>query len=274
MTNKPDIAVTADGLVVLRADPRHSSVLKDQDPHAKWFVTDAGKQFMQMATSMDPIYVQFNMARYDYMTQQMKQAVHEVDQVVIVGSGYDTRPLWLEEFQKRQIPVYEIDQPHVIESKKAVLAKHEVKIPHWLHLVSANLSQSNLLDELTSHGYQKNKKTYVHIEGVIFFLPEELVSRILDTAWIRLGKGSVVLFDCWINQRINFKNQQFKKKTGKKLFGKWPFSDDSKGFMGDLFRLGYSAVDIVWLDSLAKQMYEDDLSIETPKAWPIIKAQI
>lgn len=273
MTEKPDIAVTADGLVVLRADLQYSSVLKEQDPHAKWFVTEAGKQFVQMATSMDPVYVQFNMARYNYMTQQMKQAVQQVDQVVIAGAGYDTRPLWLKEFQKRQIPVFEIDQEHVIESKKAVLAKHGVEIPDWLHFVPANLAQTNLIDELTSHGYRKNKKTYVHIEGVLFFLPEDLVSRILDIRWLQLGKGSIVLFDCWTNQRINFKNEQFEKKTGKKLFGQWPFSDDSKAFMIDLFRSGYPAVDIVCLDALAKQMYGNDLPIETPEAWSIVKTQ-
>src|SRR5437899_1672592 len=89
------VQVTADGLIDLRLHSDLAKRLKLQCPYDHLFWTAEGADLARMAGALDPIYAPYNIARYKWFTDRMVQAAADFPQILILGSGYDTRSLIL-----------------------------------------------------------------------------------------------------------------------------------------------------------------------------------
>jgi len=264
--------VSADGCVVIRAGPLAKAMGID-DPFAAGFVNEAGIRFFEMARKVDPHYEPHNLCRFKFTSALLEEIAPQMSQAVILGAGFDCRPLYLKVFSGGAVAVYEIDTSAQIRHKRQTLSRNAVNVPAWIEFISCDLN-GDLLGELRGRGYDPEKKSVVLIEGLIFSLPPGLVRRLLDPGTLKLAQGSAVIFDCWNSARIESLNGKLRETAGRSFFFRCDFSDDKKAFIGELKALGYSAASVTSLDELARK-YLPGRAPEVPESgWRVVLARV
>jgi methyltransferase (TIGR00027 family) len=115
--------------------------------------------------------------RKRFIDDKLAEALADVDAVVILGSGMDTRGFRLA--RGSDIPVFEVDLPVNIARKKAAVQRALTNIPNSVHLVPLNFERDDLIGSLTEHGYRTDARTFFVWEGVTQYLTEDAVRTTL-----------------------------------------------------------------------------------------------
>lgn len=111
-----------------------------------------------------------------------------IRQVVILGSGMDTRPYRL--WWPLGTTVYEIDQPQVIDFKTEVLRGLSAELTANRRAVSVDLRQ-DWLDGLRRVGFDAAQPTVWVAEGLLVgYLPPDAQNRLLETLSAVSASGS------------------------------------------------------------------------------------
>lgn len=116
-----------------------------------------------------------------------------VEQVVILGAGFDTRAYRLQAFSK--IRVFEVDLPHTQKAKVAKLKAVLKKWPDWVTFVPVDFEKDRLDEKLLAAGYKGDSKTLFIWEGVTPYLTRESVDRTLSLVVANSSPGSSIIFD-------------------------------------------------------------------------------
>ena len=141
-----------------------------------------------------PGYTNSVVARVRYFDDVIKLSAQEgLEQLVIMGAGYDTRAYRIEELEK--VHVFEVDHPDTIEVKKDKIKEIFGIIPAHVTYVPADLEVEKLDPRLAESGYDKTKKTLFAMEGLIYYLPPEAVDELLSFIVHSSGEKSAVVFD-------------------------------------------------------------------------------
>lgn len=111
--------------------------------------------------------------RKRFIDDKLFAALADVDAVVILGSGMDTRGLRLA--RTSDIPVFEVDLPVNIARKKSAVGR----APSSVHLVPLDFERDDLIGTLTEHGYATDARTFFVWEGVTQYLTEDAVRTTL-----------------------------------------------------------------------------------------------
>ncbi|PXW25057.1 UNVERIFIED_CONTAM: methyltransferase (TIGR00027 family) [Williamsia faeni] len=120
----------------------------------------------------------------------LKATANGVHQVVILGSGLDTRAARLD--LPTDCIVFEIDQLSVISYKKQILAEHDVYIDVDWRPRGGDL-EGEWLRELTTAGFDPQVPTAWIIEGVLFYFSDETVAQLIQTVTDHSAAGSELL---------------------------------------------------------------------------------
>jgi methyltransferase (TIGR00027 family) len=96
--------------------------------------------------------------RKRYIDEKLIEAVDEIDAVVNLGAGFDTRVYRLPALA--DLPAWEIDQPENIAPKRLRLGKLFGAIPPHVNLVPIDFDRQDLGAVLTAHGYSAAKRTF------------------------------------------------------------------------------------------------------------------
>lgn len=131
------------------------------------------------------------MCRKRYIDEKLIDSVKHIDAVVNLGAGFDTRAYRLPALSG--IPVWEVDQPVNIESKRARLIKVFGSIPAHIKLVAIDFDREDLGTVLESHGYSTDKRTFFIWEAVTQYLTEKGV-RTAFAFLARAARGSRIAF--------------------------------------------------------------------------------
>ena len=268
------IQVTADALVVIRADETLAGPFGVVDPYARLFVTDAGKRMVEMAESVDTCYVSFNLVRYCYFTGRIREATTRYRQFIFLGAGYDTRAISMPEFGSGEFDVFEVDYPEKLASKRRILTQAGVPVPPYVRHVPMNLAQPGLLRRLCEAGFRPSEPTLVLMEGLVFFLAGETTAQLLDPGTLELAAGSTVTFDYWSNERIHRLNGRVEERSGRRLFSRFPFPDLPEGLQPALSGLGYRDVAIRDMDALVAGFRQGDREAAHPDNWFVARAAV
>ena len=110
------------------------------------------------------------MCRKRYIDEKLLDAVDQVEAVVNLGAGYDTRVYRFPELTK--LPVWEVDQPVNITPKQARLQKIFGDVPAHVRLVPIDFDKETLETVLTAQGYSLAKPTFFIWEAVTQYLTE------------------------------------------------------------------------------------------------------
>ena len=119
--------------------------------------------------------------RKRFIGDKLKEALGDtpdIDAVVILGSGLDTRPYRLT--RQVRIPVFEVDLPVNIALKAKTVRRVLGELPLSVRLVALDFESDDLLTALAEHGYHTDYRAFFICEGVTQYLTEDAVRRILE----------------------------------------------------------------------------------------------
>lgn len=138
---------------------------------------------------------EYFLARTAWFDEAFTEALKSgVEQVVILGAGYDTRA-WRFADHVGDRRVFEFDAPATQRRKLEMLAAAEISQPTHLSLASLDLAREDLTDALAGAGLLFSRRTLVLCQGVTYYLSPEAVSRTLELVSGRLPTGSEFCFD-------------------------------------------------------------------------------
>ncbi|MDP7729029.1 MULTISPECIES: SAM-dependent methyltransferase [Mycobacterium] len=116
--------------------------------------------------------------RKRFIGDKLAEALDEVDAVVILGAGLDTRAYRLT--RRIRKPVFEVDLPVNIARKARTVRKVLGELPLSVRLVALDFEHDDLLTALAEHGYHIDYRTFFIWEGVTQYLTEDAVRATLD----------------------------------------------------------------------------------------------
>jgi methyltransferase (TIGR00027 family) len=142
-----------------------------------------------------PGMYEFMIARTAFFDQVVVEALYEnIPQIVILGSGYDSRPYRFKDLF-RDTRIFELDAPPTQQRKREILSQAGIPLPEKLIFVPINFNSDNLKDVLTRAGYSVNSQTLFIWEGVTYYLSTEVVDAILESIRSISPAGSSLCFD-------------------------------------------------------------------------------
>lgn len=115
--------------------------------------------------------------RKRFIDDKLDEALADVDAVVILGAGLDTRSVRLA--RRSDIPVFEVDLPVNIARKRAAVQRALGDVPPSVRLVPLDFERDDLVDTLSRHGWRTDARTFVIWEGVTQYLTEGAVRATL-----------------------------------------------------------------------------------------------
>ena len=136
----------------------------------------------------------FTIARTRHFDEALLAGVRDgVQQVVILGAGYDSRAFRFED-ELRGVKVFELDHPGTQARKKQLLAARNAELPENLTLIGIDFAKQSFRKLLPEHGFRHDLKTLFLWEGVSYYLPLQAVDDVL-TFVAGCASGSSVVFD-------------------------------------------------------------------------------
>jgi methyltransferase (TIGR00027 family) len=116
-------------------------------------------------------------SRKRYIDDKLDEALPNIDSVVVLGAGLDTRAYRLA--RRSDIPVFEVDLPVNIARKQAAVQRALGAQPASVHLVPLDFETDDLIGALTERGYRPDARTFFIWEGVTQYLTEDAVRATL-----------------------------------------------------------------------------------------------
>jgi len=115
-----------------------------------------------------------------------------LDQVVILGAGFDTRAYRIAGMD--QVQVFEVDLPGTRKLKHKRLEKVLGAVPGNVTLIGMDFDHENLADTLSAAGFKVGVRTLFIWEGVTQYITAEAVNNTLETVAAVSGVGSAIVF--------------------------------------------------------------------------------
>lgn len=116
--------------------------------------------------------------RKRYIDEKVSDPVSEIDAVVILGSGLDTRPYRIARYSN--LPVHELDQPVNIERKTAAVQRALGGVPASVHLAGVDFEHDDVMTVLADNGFRDTGRTLFIWEGVTQYLTPEALHRTFE----------------------------------------------------------------------------------------------
>ena len=204
---KKERSKTAETIAVVRMSESRKS--EDEricyDPHAIRFISQAVLDFAAHNPEKYKAFVARNerlvpgvsnsiVARVRYFDDVVKASINDgLEQLVILGAGYDTRAYRIEGINK--IKVFEVDHPATQSIKIEKIKEIFSSLHDHVTYVPTDLEVDKFGQRLLESGYNKSLKTLFIMEGILMYLSPEIVEEILSFIVHNSGKGSAILFD-------------------------------------------------------------------------------
>lgn len=159
------------------------------DPWAAALAGEAGAAWLAARTpgSETPIVL-----RTRYFDDWLTASVREGDQVVLLAAGLDTRAWRLP--WPAGVTLFEVDREAVLDHKAAAMAGAGAVPACERRAVAADLG-GDWAAALVAAGFSPDRRSVILAEGVLFYLPEELVHRVLAAIGPLAAPGSRLGFD-------------------------------------------------------------------------------
>ncbi len=208
-------STTAEGMAIVRAieTSRPEGVRICYDPVArslvpafkfygsKWFI-DSG-----LYGRLAPGAIEFITARERYIDDFLLACLREeLDQVVILGAGFDTRAYRVAGIDKTR--VFEVDHPATQAEKLRRLEKLPGLATGHVAFVAVDFNTQSLGERLATAGYDEQAKTLFIWQGVTEYLAPEGVDATLAFIAGHSGPGSAVVFDYFYTQTLRDMNSK------------------------------------------------------------------
>ena len=200
---KSQSSMTATGIAIMRAieseKPEAERIC--YDPYARQFVNGALYRFVKFfdrigySEKRGPGVMGFLAVRERHIDEYLKTCLaYGVQQVVILGAGFDARAYRFEEF-KHGVKVFEVDHPATQQAKLEKLEKIFGAVPPYVIYVPIDFNTQTLEQRLPECGYDEHVKTLFIWQGVTQYLTAESVDSTLTFVARCSAPDSSIIFD-------------------------------------------------------------------------------
>jgi methyltransferase (TIGR00027 family) len=196
------VADTAFSIAVVRAEEgaRPDGERLFVDPYATAFVAagahaaESTQRFLDMPFFRDGIRL-----RTRYLDDCVRDGLAAgLEQVVLLGAGFDARGLRMTEVEARRANVFEVDTPYQLDRKRRVLAGAGVEVPAHVRYVPFDFDTADLEGELGGSlamaGFRPGAGAMFVWEGVIGYIDDAAIDRSLRFMASTGGPRSRVAF--------------------------------------------------------------------------------
>jgi methyltransferase (TIGR00027 family) len=180
MTAVKDVTGTAFIVAEFRADGNSEDEPLYRDEIVKLFLDADTKKAADSFSSDFPAIKRLVQIRTCYFDDRLDEQIRRgVRQIVILGAGFDTRPI---RKQTSSVTYFEVDDPSTLDLKQVRLAAND--IPVGSKYVHGNYVSDNLIAMLESRGFDCSLPAHFIWEGNTMYLTEDSVRGIMtDIAW-------------------------------------------------------------------------------------------
>ncbi|HIG39835.1 MAG: class I SAM-dependent methyltransferase [bacterium] len=150
------------------------------------------KNFKAKNQKMTPGAYEYLIARTAYFDERFKAGLKNVPQIVLLGSGYDTRTYRFANLNN-STKIYELDAPTTQERKLKHLHKAKIDVPDNVTMIPINFNKGSIVEALKNQGYNDATSTLILWEGVSMYLEPKAVEAILD--FVSGSDKNTIVFD-------------------------------------------------------------------------------
>jgi methyltransferase (TIGR00027 family) len=134
-------------------------------------------------------------ARTRYIDDYLKTCIGGgIEQLVIMGAGYDTRPYRFPELEGK-VRVFELDQPATQKAKIEKIKMIFGSTPDHVVYVPIDFEREHMPEKLRASGFARNLKTLFIWEGVTMYITAEAVDATLAFVARNSGESSSIVFN-------------------------------------------------------------------------------
>jgi methyltransferase (TIGR00027 family) len=204
-TNQPSI--TAENNAALRAleSMRPADKRICDDPYARHFISNTFHQaentqqmIAERISAWEKIFpgvCNAILARTRFIDDCLDNAIKEgVQQMVIMGAGYDTRALRFKRL-KKNVRIFELDHPATQAIKLERYKQSKLPIPNNVSFVPVDFSSEDISQKLVENGYRRLMRTFFIWEGVTYYISSDAIDKTLSFILNNAPEGSSVVFD-------------------------------------------------------------------------------
>ena len=190
------------------------------------------------------------MCRKRYIDENLLASLNQVDAVLNLGAGFDTRAYRFQAFNN--IPVWELDQPQNIKPKRAQLIKIFGKIPSHVKLVPIDFDHEDLASVLQANGYSNDVRTFFIWEAVTQYLTEKGIRTTFDFL-ARAASGSRLTFTYVLKDFLEGRAMYGWEKGYKKFVENkiWIFGMEPEAWPDFLKGYGWRVIEDVGYEEMA-----------------------
>jgi methyltransferase (TIGR00027 family) len=190
--------------------------------------------------------------RKRYIDEKLLDSVPEIDAVVNLGAGYDTRVYRLQALTR--VRTWEIDQPQNIERKRRRLRELFGDVPAHVTLVPIDFDREDLNAALTSHGYSSAMRTFFIWEGVTQYVGEAGIVATFEFL-ARAARGSHLAFTYVRRDFLDEKTTYGQEAAVRRFVVRqiWRFGMEPDAVDSFLRRYGWQMIEHLGYDELAER---------------------
>ena len=192
------------------------------------------------------------MCRKRYFDEKLVAASRDIDAIVNLGAGFDTRVYRLHGISGK--PIWELDQPANIEAKRERLQEALHSIRGNIRLVSIDFDREEIAAVLEDHQFSFDAQTFFIWEGVSQYLTEAAVASMFQF-FARAAAGSRLAFTYVRRDFLEGKNLYGWEKAYQRFVQSriWLFGLDPEAWPDLLIKYGWRMMEDVGYDQLAEQ---------------------
>ncbi len=197
MSDINEVGATAFFIAGIREQEKGREHPLFNDPYAEWFVNDDIREKVRQVFALLPEgmeLVRYRSCLFDDITR--REIAAGMRQIVILGSGFDMRPLV---FETEGVRFCDVDQPAVLAFKSKVLEGHGVTPCAG---IPCNYLEADLPAELDAAGLDLDAPILFIWEGNTMYLPEALIYDFLGRLTSRI-RSFQIAFDFFARSVID-----------------------------------------------------------------------
>ncbi len=162
----------------------------------------AAGRVAQLPALLSPGLATYVLARHRFMDDALVGALsrggrERVEQVVVLGAGYDTRAWRFAEALAGR-PLFEVDFPSTSKRKEQIARRASAELPATsVHRVQVDFMSETFDGPLVRAGYRRGARTFVIWEGVSMYLTRAAVKATLALVHQLCAEGSELVLDFW-----------------------------------------------------------------------------
>lgn len=164
------------------------------DPFAEALAGDVGKKFLESGHPFMPAAETLVCIRTKVIDDHVMKCVKKnIDQIVILGCGMDTRAFRLQ--LPEHMHVYEVDFPNVLHYKNRILDQLKAHPKCKRFCIESDLSKPEWKNDLTMVGFNPQKPALWILEGLLPYLSEEQVNQLMESIRDLSANGSQIILE-------------------------------------------------------------------------------